>query len=279
MNDDRPRKQARHGRRGDVFSVRLTDAERAELERRQAEGGGPRSIGPWLVWAALRDRGGSTPTSSNEKPWQPRRRGNAGSSSAVVVVPRRGAWDGNTPTDERLVLDLCAGSGSWSEPYRAAGYRVVRVSLPEVDVRTFQAPRRVWGILAAPPCNEFSMAKRDERDFVRGMECVNACLRIVLQARPRWWALENPVGYLARYLGPANDCFEPCDFGDPWTKRTALWGDFVLPTRGPFVEPRGGGPLCTVCDPERRKTTWCSNSDHRAVTPPGFAKAFFLANP
>jgi hypothetical protein len=270
-----PRKQARHGRRGDVFSVRLTDAERAELERRQAEGGGPRSIGPWLVWSALRDRDGTN-----------RRRGNTG-SSAVGVIPGRGAGGGSTPLEERLVLDLCAGSGAWSEPYRAAGYRVIRVSLPHVDVRTFRAlpsvmaheKHPVWGILAAPPCNEFSMAKRDARDFVRGMECVNACLRIVLQARPRWWALENPVGHLARYLGPANDCFEPCDFGDPWTKRTALWGDFVLPTRGPFVEPKGGGPLCTVCDPERRKTTWCSNSDHRAVTPPGFARAFFAANP
>lgn len=64
-----------------------------------------------------------------------------------------------------------------------------------------------------------------------------------------------------------------------WTKRTALWGDFELPTRGPFVKPIGGGPLCHVCDPQRRKSTWCNNSAHRAITAPGFARAFFLANP
>jgi hypothetical protein len=163
-------------------------------------------------------------------------------------------------------LDLCAGSGAWSEPYAAAGYEVIRVTLPD-DVRTFATQADVWGVLAAPPCTEFSLAKNGQpRDFVAGMECVNACMRIVLQARPRWWALENPVGYLGRFLGTPRDTFEPCDFGDPWTKRTALWGDFALPVRGPFVAPTGSAM-------DR------STAAARAVTPPGFARAFFEANP
>ena len=45
----------------------------------------------------------------------------------------------------------------------------------------------------------------------------------------------------SRFLGTPRDVFEPCDFGDPWTKRTALWGNFRLPVRGPFVAPTGGG--------------------------------------
>jgi hypothetical protein len=187
------------------------------------------------------------------------------------------------PARSRTILDLCAGSGAWSAPYEAAGYDVLRVSLPELDVRTFRPPaRHIWGVLAAPPCDQFSLARNGQpkpRDFLRGIECVNACMRIIFQVRPRWWALENPVGLLSKWLGTPRDVFEPCDFGDPWTKRTALWGDFAIAKRGPFVEPRGGGPLCGLCDPGRRKTTWCSNPAHRAITASGFARAFFAANP
>ncbi len=191
-----------------------------------------------------------------------------------------------------VILDLCGGSGSWSQPYRDAGYDVRLVTLPEHDVRTYVPPAGVRGILAAPPCTEFSPARHGSRsrrpggtiiprppDHITGMETVNACMRVILQARPVWWALENPVGALGAYLGTPRDTFEPCDFGDPWTKRTALWGEFNLPTRGPFVEPLGGGPFCAVCDPTRRRTSWCNNAAHRAVTPAGFARAFFEANP
>lgn len=260
--------QQRHGRRGDVFSMRLTPEMRATLDTLQQRAGGPRALGPWLVWHALASAANGLP--------------------ARLAMPIHVASSGATHcstlhVSQRVILDLCAGSGSWSQPYVDAGYRVLRVTLPEIDVRTFVPPTRaVWGILAAPPCDQFSLARNGQkspRDFRRGMACVNACLRIISQCSPRWWALENPVGMLSKWLGTPRDTFEPCDYGDPWTKRTALWGDFSVPVRGPYVEPVGGGPLCTVCDPERRRTTWCSNRHHRAVTPPGFARAFFEANP
>lgn len=159
---------------------------------------------------------------------------------------------------------------------------MLRVSLPERDVRTFRPPKGVWGVLAAPPCDQFSLVRNghdSERDFVRGMETVNACLRIIGQVKPRWWALENPVGMLSRFLGTPRDVWHPCDFGDPWTKRTAIWGDYEIPERGPFVEPLGGGPFCKKCDPRGKKRSWCDVQAHRAVTPAGFAHAFFRANP
>lgn len=55
----------------------------------------------------------------------------------------------------KIILDLCGGTGSWSRPYKAAGYDVRVITLPEYDVRTYVPPDNVYGILAAPPCTEF----------------------------------------------------------------------------------------------------------------------------
>jgi hypothetical protein len=272
----------------------VTEEERAELEALRAALGGPRALGPWLLWRALHAAAvvlpGPGTTSSMAAGVLPALRG---TTSPGPVLPVRMTRDrvgstrarGHYPAAaERLILDLCAGSGAWSEPYVAAGYRVQRVTLPDDDVRTIEPPQEpVWGVLAAPPCDQFSLARNGHpqvpRNIERGLEVVGACLRVIHAVRPRWWAVENPVGLLSRFLGTPRDVFQPHDFGDPWTKRTALWGDFTIPERGPFVEPLGGGPPCVLCDPERRRASWCSRADHRAVTPPGFARAFFEANP
>jgi hypothetical protein len=91
----------------------------------------------------------------------------------------------------------------------------------------------VLGVLAAPPCQEFSIAKNHDikRDIEGGMEIVNACLRIIKEAKPDWWALENPVGLLQKQIGPAQFSFQPWEFGDPWTKRTMIWGEFKKPVK------------------------------------------------
>lgn len=55
----------------------------------------------------------------------------------------------------KLILDLCGGTGSWSKPYREAGYEVVNVTLPTYNVLKFDILpllENVYGILAAPPC-------------------------------------------------------------------------------------------------------------------------------
>lgn len=271
------RQASRGRRRGFVFPLRVTEEEHRALVALHRDRQGPRALGPWILWRALGGEPGDRAI--------PRRRADAYLELAAThaepgVLPELGVLP---PPANRTILDLCGGSGAWARPYELAGYDVVRVTLPLGDVRTFVPPRHVWGVLAAPPCTEFSSARnghRLPRDFVAGMACVNACFRIVLQCRPRWWALENPAGgHLSRFLGTPRDTWEPCDFGDPWTKATSIWGDFALPKRGPFVAPLGGGPLCIACDPTRRRTTWCSNSAHRAVTPAGFARAFFEANP
>jgi len=57
---------------------------------------------------------------------------------------------------DKIILDLCGGTGAWSKPYAEAGYDVRNITLPDYDVRTYEPPDDVYGILAAPPCTIFS---------------------------------------------------------------------------------------------------------------------------
>lgn len=145
---------------------------------------------------------------------------------------------------EKIILDLCGGTGAWSRPYKDAGYDVRVITLPGYDVCTYVPPENVYGILAAPPCTEFSIAKGNRyRDFASGLEIVNACLQIIWKCRLsgslKFWALENPVGYLRQFLGVPAYQFEHWEFGDPQLKRTDLWGYFNLPRKTVKVKPEG----------------------------------------
>ena len=69
----------------------------------------------------------------------------------------------------KIILDLCGGTGSWSKPYKDSGYDVRLITLPEYDVLTYVPPKDVYGILAAPPCTDFSVSgaqywKRKDQD-------------------------------------------------------------------------------------------------------------------
>lgn len=179
----------------------------------------------------------------------------------------------------KTILDLCGGTGSWSWPYNQAGYDVRVLSLP-VDVRLVERkdlPAKAHGILCAPPCTVFSAAgarwKRSEEEMLKGISVMDACLRICTITEPEFWALENPVGKMRRYLGDPRLIFNPCDYGDPYTKRTLLWGDFKVPERSP-VEATEGSKMHLKYGGKSDKTKTL-----RSQTPAGFAKAFFEANP
>jgi len=210
----------------------------------------------------------------------------------------------------KIILDLCGGTGAWSKYYReAGGYYVINVTLPDYDIlKTEIRPqekynivfkgvkvepleiKNIYGILASPVCTMFSLARtraKTPRDFRQGMKLVIACLNIIWECRYNhklaFWALENPRGYLRQFLGKPVFTFDPCEFGDPYTKKTDLWGYFNLPKKNNTVEPRftkrfkSGNRmsyfhyLTTLKPPREAKRL-------RAITPPGFAKAFYEAN-
>jgi len=189
-----------------------------------------------------------------------------------------------TENSQKIILDLCGGTGAWSKPYRDNGYDVRLITLPDYDVRYYQPPSNVYGILAAPPCNEFSFARTNRpipTDFRSGLEIVYACRRIIDEAiclqwdnhtifNFKFWVLENPRGYLTRFLGKPIFEFDPSDFGDMYNKRTYLWGYFNIPKK------KGKGLV--IPNYIQKMPPSQNRSELRAVTPPGFARAFYEAN-
>jgi hypothetical protein len=177
------------------------------------------------------------------------------------------------------VLSLCDFTGNWSRPYEERGYDVVRVDLKHgQDVRLLEYPAYpVRGILAAPPCTDFASsgarwwAEKGEDRLIESLSIVDACLRLVAVLNPVWWALENPVGRLRHWLGEPAMAFDPADYGDPYTKRTLLWGRFNPPLMHK-VEATEGSKMHRLPPSENRQAL-------RSETPMGFAHAFCEANP
>jgi len=182
---------------------------------------------------------------------------------------------------DKIILDLCGGTGAWSRPYAEAGYDVRVITLPENNVIDYIPPQGAYGILAAPPCTEFSLAKNDKpRDFGVGMKTVEACLRIVWDIRKKtklkFWALENPRCFLRQFLGMPAFTFQQWEFGDFGIKPTDLWGYFKKPRKTVKNKPS----QMTIMFPSGRINAvgWSKSAEKRAITPPGFARAFFEAN-
>ena len=232
----------------------------------------------------------------------------------------------------KIILDLCGGTGSWSAPYKEGGYDIHNITLPDYDVRVIRfgkndlifygqtdkalvekriAYRDIYGILAAPPCTMFSDARtnaKTSRDLRGGYEIVKACLRIIEECMYKtksdqqklsplkFWALENPwYGRLKWFLGNPAYTFSPWEFGDQYKKKTAIWGYFNFPvkTHTQISEVKTSEQI------EKHKTNsqslpkfdYMKSKDihpeqfgkmdrqaRRAITPRGFAEAFYKAN-
>lgn len=184
---------------------------------------------------------------------------------------------------DKIILHLCCSEfGSDTKDYRNAGYDV-RMIDKNVDVRTYEPPLNVYGIFANPPCTMFSKARTKAklpRDMMQGMELVQACLNIIWKCQARitrdanpemplkFWALENPDGYLKWFLGKPAFQYRHKEYGGTLAKTTNLWGMFNQPYR--------------LFWNNQKKTEWPSGfgngSDIKSIAPPEFTKAFFLAN-
>jgi len=96
-------------------------------------------------------------------------------------------------TKNRLILSLFPGVDLFSKPFEQRGFCVVRG--PDIllgqDIRDFHVPEGVFaGVIGGSPCQEFSALNRNEPTGY-GLEMLNEYKRIVLEASPKWWLLEN----------------------------------------------------------------------------------------
>lgn len=178
--------------------------------------------------------------------------------------------------EDKVILDLCGGTGAWSKPYKENGYDVRLITLPEYDVRYFKPVPNVYGILAAPDCTDLAGSgarwwkEKGEEAYLKALALCDACARVVLLCKSHFWCLENPVGRLPKSWGPPVIRFQPCEYGDTYTKLTCLWGKFNMPEKK-LVMPLDGSKIHRIPPSHDRKIL-------RAITPPGFTQAFYEAN-
>ncbi len=188
-------------------------------------------------------------------------------------------------------------------PWLEAGYDAITVDVQEgvnphprrthlaTDVRALDVEGQLVAVFAFPPCTHFAVSgARWFKDkgldvLIEALEIVNAC-RKICEASGAPWMLENPVGTLSTiteaYWQAPSHSFDPCDYGDPYTKKTLLWtgGGFIMP---PKIE---GGDLfdrpTRVAPTEGSKMHLlppsADRADLRSETPMGFARAVFQAN-
>lgn len=221
----------------------------------------------------------------------------------------------------KIILDLCGGTGAWSKPYKDAGYIVQVLTMPNIDItKTFYndpygaigtdiinfcnkygqpifkvQTNLVYGILAAPPCTMFSMARtiaKTPRDLQGAMEIVKSCLEIIYHCqysgkRLAFWAMENPKGRLRWFMGLPAMTFNPYDFGDAYRKPTDLWGNFNTDLKKTPVALNSAQDkqsrlnledLNPIPEDYVRDPNMTPRAIARSITHTGFAKAFYEAN-
>jgi hypothetical protein len=200
----------------------------------------------------------------------------------------------------KIILHLCADTGSDSQPYRENGYKVICIG-KDIGVENYHPSKDVYGIIANPVCLEFSTARSDgkARNPEEGMFLVRECQRIISECNPTFWVIENPAtGDLKKYLGKPQFTYQPWEFGSPWTKKTALWGKFNIPVKKYtkwedvekipelYTRPGRGKPSLAFMHKSHKKfirefdcfKNVDSDMEFRSLCSQNFAKEFFKVN-
>ena len=113
-------------------------------------------------------------------------------------------------------------------------------------------------------------------------------LEIVEYFRPglKFWSLENPIGRIQKRIPELAKfrlyTFNPCDFGEAYTKKTVLYGEFA-----PWLIHRPVKPVAVKSGHHsvdffylegKNNVRFGERAALRSATPKGFSQAFFEAN-
>lgn len=201
---------------------------------------------------------------------------------------------------KKVILQLCADTGSDSKPYQDdPEYEVILVG-SDIGVENYHPPANVYGVIANPPCTEFSVARSGGKARLAGdgLFLVKECQRIIAECDPVFWVIENPAtGKLKDFLGAPVMTYEPWHYGSPWTKKTALWGKFNKPNRvyqrweevpkipGLYVQPTRTKPSIAKLHksavsliPEFTDFKPQTDMEFRSLASQKFARAFYEVN-
>ena len=189
------------------------------------------------------------------------------------------------------ILSLCDYTGNMLKPWRDAGHQCVALDIAyeqdgmvdgiyrlKRDVLTYMPDGTEYDwVFAFPPCTHLASSgarwwkEKDLPALVEALDIVNACYWWCRQAK-LGWMIENPVGRLTTCWRKPDHTFDPCDYGDPYTKKTCLWtgGAFKMPEKD-RIEPTQGSKMHLMGQSKDR-------ARKRSETPMGFAQAVFEAN-
>lgn len=194
----------------------------------------------------------------------------------------------------KIVISLCDLTGNMVKPWAEAGYQCICYDMQH-SIRRDRVEGNIeyrWGdvrsltpsdfpkpsiVFAFPPCTHLAVSgardfqKKGLRQYIDALELVESC-RILCEISGVPYMIENPVSRLSSSWRKPDYTFDPCDYGDPYTKKTCLWtgGGFVMPPKS-RVEPTEGTKMYRVPPSANR-------ANIRSETPMGFARAVFAAN-
>jgi len=133
---------------------------------------------------------------------------------------------------KKIIIHLCADVGSDTRPYQLDDdYEVILVG-KDIGVENYHPPKNVYGVFGNPVCRGYTTIHGFDKKPLAcdSMFLVDECLRVIKECNPKFWVIENPAkGRLKDKLGKPNAVYQPWHYGSPWTKQTALWGNFNMP--------------------------------------------------
>jgi len=191
-----------------------------------------------------------------------------------------------------IVLSLCDRTGNMVKPWLDHGYECWIVDIQHekgiykdgnlvkvgADVRHWLPPLRKYiSVFSFPPCTDMSVSgarwfkKKGLRALAEAIDVFGACVEICQWSQSPWM-VENPVSVISTHFRKPDYTFDPCDYGDPYTKKTCLWtgGGFVMPPKNRVDPVLGSKILDYPPSPDR--------GNLRSITPMGFANAIFESN-
>lgn len=183
---------------------------------------------------------------------------------------------GEAPTSEAT---------GWSSAFWDRGHDVFTVDIdPQLqpslaidilDLKASDFPFKPDIILASPPCQGFSVAsiqhhwfegRPDSPKAHLALELVAATRRLISDAQPSFFVIENPRGMLRKQRVVADlerRYVTYCQYGRPYQKPTDLWGGFPPSLR--LRPPCHRGGSCHEASPAGSGQTGVQSRQNRAL--------------